>query len=517
MARSTARLLVSGSALRAGNLVAQVMVGFFLTPFVVHSLGDRMYGFWALVGTFIGYYGLLELGLGSAVSRYVGGALGKGDKEECGKLFSTALQLYVVLGLAVIAITVVLSFASPLFVRNPQDASLFGKVILILGLSIGLGFPARAFGGILNAELRLDWLAVIGLATLLLRTALVVAVLLAGCKVLALAWVAFISGLPGIAASAVLARKQCPWLRFSAQPWLGQRARALLSYGAFALVAHVADQLRSGVDEFVIAGCVGLAAVTHFRIASLLAGYFANLMMALVGTIQPWFSRMDGTGDQHAIQRALLFSTKLSICAAAFAAFGFVALGKPFIERWMGRPYLDAYPCLAILALGYVAAFGQGPSRYLLYGISKHKFFAVINTIEGVANVGLSIWFVRTMGIFGVALGTFIPMVVVKLIAQPLYVCRVSLIPYGVYVRELAKSLLIVCASLIVPGLISVRFAAANYYSLAAVALASLVCYAAVIRFLQFNGQEWEMLRRAVLPSSRAAVYQNALSAGEVH
>src|SRR5215475_10484937 len=107
--RSTARLLASGSALRVANLATQIVVAFFLTPFVIHCLGDRMYGFWALVGTFIGYYGLLDLGLGSAVTCYTARALGKGDREECRRVFSAALQLYVALGLVVLAVSAVLA------------------------------------------------------------------------------------------------------------------------------------------------------------------------------------------------------------------------------------------------------------------------------------------------------------------------------------------------------------------------------------------------------------------------
>jgi O-antigen/teichoic acid export membrane protein len=38
---------------------------------MVHNLGDRMYGLWALAGAFIGCYGLLDLGLSSAVQRHI--------------------------------------------------------------------------------------------------------------------------------------------------------------------------------------------------------------------------------------------------------------------------------------------------------------------------------------------------------------------------------------------------------------------------------------------------------------
>ena len=512
--RSTARLIASGSVLRATNLASQILVAFFLTPFVIHHLGDRMYGLWALIGTFIGYYGLLDLGLASAVSRYISRALGKGDREECGKVFSAALELYLALGAVVIALSAVLAFLSPFFAQTRQDAALFWKIILILGFSVALSFPVNVFGGLLSAELRMDSVALTEILTQVLRTSLIVAVLLGGGKVLALAWVAFLSNVPRVAAYVTIARRQCPWLRFHVQPLFGESTKIMFSYGVFALVAQLSDQLRFNADSLVITAFVGLAAVTHFRIAALMVSCFMNLMIGLVGTIQPWFSRMDAIGDYRAIKARFLFALKLSVGAANFVGFGFIFWGNPLIQRWMGPSYQDAYPCLVVLTLGYVAALTQGPSTILLYAISKHRFFAFMNLAEGIANLVLSIWLVKSLGIFGVALGTFIPMLVTKLIVQPLYVCRVSFVPYGEYMRELTRSLVLAGVALIVPGLISARFATANYYSLMAVALSSVVCYGPVIWFLLLTKEERVILAGAVLPSWVTRGNQPVLSAG---
>src|SRR5659263_266912 len=91
--------LASGSMLRVSNLFANVIVSLLITPFVVHSLGDRMYGFWTLIGTFIGYYGLLDFGLSTAVSRYVAGAIGAQDEKECNRVITSALFIYIWVGI----------------------------------------------------------------------------------------------------------------------------------------------------------------------------------------------------------------------------------------------------------------------------------------------------------------------------------------------------------------------------------------------------------------------------------
>src|SRR5579862_5830785 len=104
-----ARKLALGSALRLGNTIATALVSVLIMPFVVHTLGDRMYGVWTLVGTFIGYYGVLELGLSNAVGRYLAKSLGAGDEEDCNRVFNTSLRLYLGLGAVAFVISAVIA------------------------------------------------------------------------------------------------------------------------------------------------------------------------------------------------------------------------------------------------------------------------------------------------------------------------------------------------------------------------------------------------------------------------
>src|ERR1700692_858837 len=122
------RKLAVGSAVRGFNLVANAAASLLLMPFIVHKLGDHMYGIWTLVATFVGYYGLIDLGLSSAVNRYLSGALGSGDQEECNRIVNTALRVYFALGAVVLVITGMAASAGPLIFKNPADATLFWKI-----------------------------------------------------------------------------------------------------------------------------------------------------------------------------------------------------------------------------------------------------------------------------------------------------------------------------------------------------------------------------------------------------
>src|SRR5438874_9616973 len=52
-------------------VIANASVGIFLTPYVLHRLGDEAFGVWILTTNLVGYYGILDAGVRSAIIRYV--------------------------------------------------------------------------------------------------------------------------------------------------------------------------------------------------------------------------------------------------------------------------------------------------------------------------------------------------------------------------------------------------------------------------------------------------------------
>ena len=76
---------ITSSELNINILVTNV-VGLLLTPFIIKSLGDSEYGLYTLVGSFIAYFSLMDLGLNNTVIRFVAKYRTQKDKkgeEKC--------------------------------------------------------------------------------------------------------------------------------------------------------------------------------------------------------------------------------------------------------------------------------------------------------------------------------------------------------------------------------------------------------------------------------------------------
>ena len=490
--------LVSGSLTRVINTISTALVSLLIIPFVVHALGDRMYGIWTLVATFVGYYGLVELGLSQAITRHLGRSLGSLDTEECNRVFNTSLRIYLALGGVVLLVTAVIAAIGPLFCKNAEDASLFWKVITVLGISLALQFPVKVYKGVLEAHLRFDLTAGLDLFALVIRTVFVVATIFLGYKIVGLALVTLLTGIPSMVLSVYYAHKELPFLRVDSNYWGMETARTLFSYSVFSFIAHVAYIVRFRVDLLVVAAFLGLTAVTHYSIAAKLMQYSIDFLTAFLGVLPSVFSRLEGAQDFEGIKRTFFFGTKLALSITSFFTFGLVAWGKPFITRWMGPSYVDAYPVLVVLAIGLTFFLWQTASISLLYGTARHKVLAIFNVIEAMANLVLSLVLVRRYGMVGVALGTTVPITINTLLLIPAYVCRISNINYLQYLRKVTRTLLVASASMVLPAALSLKFVAPDYKSLFMVGALSMILYALPMWLIEFTSTEARMLQRAV-------------------
>src|ERR1700675_2848002 len=87
-----------------------VIVGIFLSPFIVHRLGDAAFGIWVLIFSITGYYGLFDLGIRSSIVRYVSKYSATGEHEKLAHFVNTALFTYTSIGAVSMVLTVIGSY-----------------------------------------------------------------------------------------------------------------------------------------------------------------------------------------------------------------------------------------------------------------------------------------------------------------------------------------------------------------------------------------------------------------------
>jgi len=439
---STLNRLVSGSVLRAVSLTLSIIIAFLMMPFVIHNLGERWYGLWVIVGSLIGYYGVLDFGLSSACQRFIAKALHNNEDGEINNIVSSSFLLFSLLSILSIAVTLAILWISPIFFSEQEELKTFQTIILILGIKTAIMFPFMVFHGIISAHLRYDIDSYIEIFKLVLRTTLIFAYLTMGYSIITLAIITLITEVTGYLLIAIAAKKIYSPLRISRKYIDRKLFRKLLNYSKSTFIASVGDILRFRIDDLVIAKFIGLASVTHYAIAIQLINYIGQFLTTILGGFLPVFTKYEAQGNKDALKEKFLLVTEISIFSTLLIVPTVMIVGESFIQLWMGEKFTDAYYPLLILGFAAILAGCNRVCITVLYAKAKHHYFAKVNIMEGIANLILSVIFVQKYGIIGVAIGTAIPTIFVKTFLLPKYSCELLDIPLTTYYRLISKYVL---------------------------------------------------------------------------
>ncbi|MDP8217545.1 MAG: oligosaccharide flippase family protein, partial [Candidatus Theseobacter exili] len=99
-----AGLILSYVSLGIGNLIS-----LFYTPVMLRLLGQSEYGLYSLVGSIIGYLGLLNFGFGGCYIRFYSRYNAKHDEAGVARLNGMFLVVYLLISLLVVASGTVLT------------------------------------------------------------------------------------------------------------------------------------------------------------------------------------------------------------------------------------------------------------------------------------------------------------------------------------------------------------------------------------------------------------------------
>lgn len=491
------RKLFLGSSSRLIYLVVVTCIGFFLTPFTVHTLGAEQFGLWALANAFIGYYSILDLGLSGAVFTHMSHALGARDEDEGSRIFSTGLVMFSAIGALVLLITFIL--AGSVYHLYQGHGPTIALVILICGFQMSLNFPMRAPYGVLNAGSHFETTSWVSIFGALLRTAITVYVLKAGYGVIGLAVGNLIAAVPGYIFILFSVRWKYPFVHLRIfNAWHKATAKKLFHFAMPVLVGQVSDRLRLQSDALIVSFALGLVAVAHYNVATTLVMYYMDGILAIIGVLTPVIAMQKSAGDEAGVRRSFFAGTRLAICTASFVGFGIVEMGHAFIQRWMGVAYTDAYPLLVILTIAMFFDLWQSTAVSALYATMNQNSYAALNFVEAVANVALSVLLVRRYGMIGVALGTMIPAIFIRTIVQPIIVKRKLGFTVFDYLAQSGLTLARMAVCLVAPTLLVWRNLQPNYPSIFIIGGISLVLFAVPAWLWEFKGIGSDKLARFI-------------------
>ena len=394
---------LSGLAL----FVANTAIAFVMSPIMIHTLGNRRYGIWEVIITLVGYLGALELGVGSALVRFVADAQSRDDRDALGRIVNTGLFGLAALGACGLLI-VLLGVSLP---RLPLGLDVGGKtalapVLLIFGINLSVYLPRVALSAyllglqehrILNGIVLMATLGVTfamyhilttGLQSPLFWMALAILCGTIAQVVMLSLWIAIVD------------RK----IRFAASSFSTKVMKELLGFGIKNAAIGGSLALVDRVVSVVIAYTSGVAQIVYFVMPNRLVDYTRTLVSQAGFPLTPYFADLAGKGEFDAVRDAWVQTSRILEVVTLGMPVMLAILGEPFIRVWIGAEY--AARGRWILYTLCVGLFVQGTvanRERLLVSLSRHGRLALLTSILAFASFGVSVVFGYVWGINGVA------------------------------------------------------------------------------------------------------------------
>ncbi len=381
-------------------------------PVYLHFLGKEEFGLWLSVLSVLVPLSLMSIGFPTISQNLLAEARAGGDWDYASRVLVTSFVS--LLAAAVSACLLMLLGLRVGVVQELLKASPSLRTDVVPALLIALaGFafsqPLQVFRLAFRAFERVD-LEQYGLAALsVINLSLTVLVLWAGQGIIGVALVYAILQLASGAVFVAALIREFPQLHFYMHSFSPRLARRMIAPGFYFFVVSVSGVLMWGIDNLVISGVLGVVFVTAFAIAARLTSMLREMLSMPFSASGPTITALGAEGNPAALRRLFYFSTRLALLGAVLFGIELGFFGRRFVALWASPSVVVDPGTFAALVGILIINVLQQPAYAYLIATTRHRTFAWLSLLEGIANLVLSCWWVSKWGVLGVALGTLVP------------------------------------------------------------------------------------------------------------
>jgi O-antigen/teichoic acid export membrane protein len=419
-------LIIRAAATSWVAVIGNAIVGFLLTPFILHRLGDEEFGLWILIVTVTGYYGFLDAGVRSSILRYVSKNHAVDDKIGVKQVLATSFYYYLAGCLIVCFLTsLTVPWLPRFFSVRGNTVYSFQSLYLLAGLIQGITLPLNVFIGALEASGRFDQVYLSRVLGMAFRVIAVVIALRAGAGLFGLGAAVLVTNLLTYLIQIPLAIRAVD--EFSLSPrWFDKATlRKMTGYGAITLTTGIGQQLRTYIYPVIIARFLTTTAVTLFSLPMKLLSFPLEGIATMTEIVNPVASRLEAKHDYVQLRRMIQLSVQTAFLIFIPMAAVLMVLGRELLSLWVGPQYVSAFSLLVLLTLGFGTSSTLSSVQSMLFGMEKHTGIMWLRLGEGVAITVFGIPMVRIWGLFGFALAISGVLLVTSLFLIPDHLCRV--------------------------------------------------------------------------------------------
>lgn len=485
---SRTRRFVDGVALTYANQVFVVLVGLWLTPFLLVHLGQHDFGLWLIGLKALSYLSLLDIGVLALLPREVAFAKGRltnGEPPASVRLlieettFVVLSQLPLLVGASLIA-----------WQMMPRDNAVFRNAVGLLLAVFAIQFPLKVAYAVLEGLQELRFLGILQLAGwaagLLVNVGLIM--MGKGLYGLAFGWAAT-QALISIGSICKLYRSysEIAPMAVRALPW--RRYWGLIGSGLWVSLGQVAQLLRTS-DFLLIGKIIGPQAVVPYSCSGKLVAIGQNQPLAIMQSAQPALSELRVAAERKRLATIVGSLTQAMLLLSGLVSIVILSVNHAFVVRWVGSAQYLGFALSLLLLLDMLFRHWNVTTVYSLFAFGRQRHISTVAVVDGAVTALASSVLIFALGPIGAPLGSLLTVISVSL-PWNLYILMKELdCSFIDLVKPIAPWALRFAPLLLALGLLGTAFVPNNY---------ALIAAGSIVVSLLYVASQWRVFKRSSL------------------
>jgi len=380
----------------------------FLTPFLLHHLGDSAYGLIPLAGLFTQYAAIISAQLSGAINRFLVIELQK-DGGNPNLIFNSALGLYGILIVLQIPLMVGLICSLNFFFDIPRE--LYTDVVILFACSSAaflVSMLDSVFGLPVFAYNRLDISSSLDLSKQLLRFFGIILVFkFYGVALRYIGYIDLSLALGIFVCNLYFCRKFAPELKIDLHQIRMKILLPIFRMSFWTLLDNLGSLLFLRSDIWVINRFISAAAAGQYAAILVVGNFIKQIGLLLSRQIAPTTMTLFAQNKFAELQQLQRQMISMLTILTAFPV-GIVLIFAPdILNIWLDKSYIPLAFILQLTVVHLVINIGGFPLFYLYVAMNKVKLNGIVLISAGLLNICVVYFLGVTMqwGLVGVAIG----------------------------------------------------------------------------------------------------------------
>ena len=408
---SRTKRVLGGAGIGYLHQIAVILLGLWLTPFLLRRLGQHEYGLWLVAGQLLGYLALLDLGVLAILPRDVAVLFGQPDKikahaEIAGLLarVRSLMRRWQLPGLSAACVLV--------WWFLPADWAGLSRPLVLVFVAFVVLYPLRILLAALQGVQEMPFLAGAQLVGWALGTAATIALMLSGAGLYALVigWVITTA----VPAGAAWWRSRQLFPR--AEPDAGNApATAIFKSSLWLSAGQVAQVLLAGSDVLLVGRMLGPAAVVPYACTGKLVTVFANHPHLLMHVAQPALTELRASESRERLKNVATALAQTMLIASGALVVVILPVNHAFVLWWVGPTQYGGSMLTLAFAVMMLLRHLNVATIYTLFCFGYERQISLTSLADGIITVVATALLIWTWGPIGAPVGSIIGALTVSL------------------------------------------------------------------------------------------------------